>query len=235
MIQLSLSRGTEPGLRVLCLGAHSDDIEIGCGGTVLALLRARRDVEIQWTVFSALAGRADEARASAAAFLCGAARSTVDVLGFRDGFFPYQGAEIKEYFEALKGRFAPDVVITHRGSDRHQDHRLLAELAWNTFRSHMVLEYEIPKYDADLAQPNVFVPLEADTRGRKVDLLMEHFGSQRSKSWFTPETFDGLMRLRGIESASPTGYAEAFHARKVTLDLGGGRSPLTHPQPERTE
>jgi LmbE family N-acetylglucosaminyl deacetylase len=219
MINLSLAGAQTGSLKVLCLGAHSDDIEIGCGGAILALLRTRADVEVQWTVFSAQGPRADEARGSAAAFLQGSARAEVEVLGFRDGFFPYQGAEIKEYFEALKERFTPDVVFTHRGADRHQDHRLLSELVWNTFRSHMVLEYEIPKYDADLAQPNVFVPLDADDRGRKIELLMEHFGSQRSKGWFTPETFDGLMRLRGIESASPTGYAEGFHARKLTLAI----------------
>jgi LmbE family N-acetylglucosaminyl deacetylase len=222
MITLSLDAGAREGLRVLCLGAHSDDVEIGCGGTILSLLRQRQDVEVHWTVFSAAGGRAEEARASAADFLQGAARTEVEVLGFRDGFFPYQGAEIKEYFESLKARFSPDIVFTHRGGDRHQDHRLLAELVWNTFRSHMVLEYEIPKYDADLAQPNVFVPIDADGRGRKVELLMEHFGSQRSKGWFSPETFDGLMRLRGVECASPTGYAEAFHARKLTLQLAAG-------------
>lgn len=221
MIGLCLDRGAGAGLRLLCLGAHSDDIEIGCGATILSLLQARRDVEVQWTVFSGHGPRGEEARGSAAAFLEGAARSEVDLLGFRDGFFPYQGAEIKEYFEALKRRFDPDIVLTHRGADRHQDHRLLSELTWNTFRSHQVLEYEIPKYDGDLAQPNVFVPLDSDARGRKVELLMEHFGSQRSKSWFTPETFDGLMRLRGIECASPSGYAEAFHGRKITLQFGG--------------
>ena len=210
------------GLRVLCLGAHSDDAEIGCGGTILSMIAARPDTRVHWVVFSAAGPRADEACASADIFLNGAAHSEVEVLGFRDGFFPYQGAQIKERFEDVKRRFTPDVVFTHRGQDRHQDHRLLSELTWNTFRHHMVLEYEIPKYDADLAQPNVFVPVNDEMRARKVELLMQHFGTQRSKTWFSPETFDGLMRLRGVECASPTGYAEAFHARKVTLELSGG-------------
>jgi len=219
---MPFSPGTtgEP-LTVLCVGAHSDDVEIGCGGTILSLLASRPDTVVHWVVFSAAGARIDEACRSASVFLAGAANAHVEVLGFRDGFFPFQGAEIKERFEDLK-QIEPDVVFTHRGQDRHQDHRLLSELTWNTFRRHTVLEYEIPKYDGDLANPNVFVPIAGDARRRKVDLLMEHFGTQRSKSWFTPETFDGLMRLRGIECASPTGYAEGFHSRKLTLDLGPG-------------
>lgn len=217
-----VSPARSEGLRVLCLGAHSDDAEIGCGGTILSMLAARPDTQVHWIVFSAPGPREDEARASADVFLNGAARTEVEVFAFRDGFFPYHGTDIKERFEDVKRRFTPDVVFTHRGQDRHQDHRLVSELTWNTFRHHMVLEYEIPKYDGDLAQPNVFVPLNEETRARKVELLMQHFGTQRSKTWFSPETFDGLMRLRGVECASPTGYAEGFHARKVTLDLSDG-------------
>jgi LmbE family N-acetylglucosaminyl deacetylase len=225
MIGLSpVAPARSEGLRILCLGAHSDDAEIGCGGTILSMIAARPDTQVHWIVFSAAGPRAEEARASAAIFLNGAAHAEVEVFGFRDGFFPYQGADIKERFEDVKQRFTPDVVFTHRGQDRHQDHRVVSELTWNTFRHHMVLEYEIPKYDGDLAQPNVFVALDDETRARKVELLMQHFGTQRSKAWFTPETFEGLMRLRGVESASPTGYAEAFHARKVTLDLSVGGS-----------
>ncbi len=223
MISFSpVSPARSEGRRVLCLGAHSDDAEIGCGGTSLSMIAARPDTQVHWIVFSAAGPRAEEARASADIFLNGAAHTEVEVLGFRDGFFPYQGADIKERFEDLKRRFTPDVVFTHRGQDRHQDHRLVSELTWNTFRHHTVLEYEIPKYDGDLAQPNVFVPLNDESRARKVELLMQHFGTQRSRTWFSPDTFDGLMRLRGIECASPTGYAEAFHARKVTLDLAVG-------------
>jgi len=205
------------GLRILCLGAHPDDIEIGCGGTVLSLLDARPDAEVLWVVFGAHGARADEARASAAAFLEGAARAEVDVFEFRDGFFPARVGAIKERFEELKGRIEPDLVLTHRDADRHQDHRMVSELTWNTFRHHLVLEYEIPKYDGDLGRPNLFVPVTREVRARKVELLLEHFATQRSRTWFTAETFEGLMRIRGIECASPTGYAEGFHARKLVL------------------
>jgi LmbE family N-acetylglucosaminyl deacetylase len=221
MIRLALEALEQPGLQVLCLGAHADDIEIGCGATILTLLAARPDVAVHWVVFCAVGARADEARSSAACFLEGAARAEVEVFGFRDGFFPYEGAPIKERFEDLKQRFAPHVVFTHHGGDAHQDHRTVADLTWNTFRHHLVLEYEVPKYDADLRQPNLFVPLSPETRARKVHLLLERFGSQRSKAWFTADTFDGLMRLRGVESASPTGFAEAFHARKLCLGFSG--------------
>ena len=207
------------GLRILCLGAHPDDIEIGCGGTVLSLLGARSDVEVLWVVFAGQGARADEARASAGAFLAGAARAEVDVFEFRDGFFPAQVAAIKERFEELKARIEPDLILTHRDADRHQDHRTVAELTWNTFRHHFVLEYEVPKYDGDLGRPNVFVPVAPEVRARKVELLLEHFATQRSRTWFTAETFEGLMRIRGIECASPTGYAEGLYARKLTLEI----------------
>ncbi|MGD8279434.1 MAG: PIG-L deacetylase family protein [Gemmatimonadota bacterium] len=221
MLSLALAASGRNGLRVLCLGAHPDDIEIGCGGLVLSLLGARPDVEVRWVVLGAHGDRADEARASAGGFLAGAARADVDVLDFRDGFFPGESVRIKEWFEALKGRIEPDLILTHRQADRHQDHRTVSELTWNTFRHHLVLEYEIPKYDGDLGQPNVFVPVAPETRTRKVALLLEHFASQRGRTWFTADTFEGLMRLRGIECASPTGFAEAFHARKLTLGIGG--------------
>jgi LmbE family N-acetylglucosaminyl deacetylase len=216
VVGLCLDHAPGETLRVLCIGAHSDDIEIGCGATLLALIRSRKNVEVRWIVFSAHASRVLEAENSAQLFLQGAARVQVEVLGFRDGFLPWQGAEVKEIFEAQKG-FAPHLVFTHYGQDRHQDHRILSDLAWNTFRSHLIVEYEIPKYDGDLGLPNLFVPIEDEVRQRKIDLLMEVFGTQRSKAWFTPDTFNALMRLRGVECASPTGYAEAFHARKILL------------------
>lgn len=216
MVNLSLSSATGDRLKLLCVGAHSDDIEIGCGATVLQLLGCGRPVEVLWTVFSAHGQRAEEARRSAHRFLEGAACTEVRVHGFRDGFLPWQGAEVKERVEDLKA-FEPDVVLTHRREDRHQDHRLVSDLCWNTFRQHLILEYEIPKYDGDLGCPNVFVPVSDELRERKVALLESEFGTQRSKRWFTRETFEGLMRLRGVECASPTGYAEAFHGRKLVL------------------
>lgn len=211
--------------RVLCLGAHSDDIEIGCGATLVTMLRVNPETEVQWVVFGARGPREDEARRSADQMLGGAKRSDIAVLGFRDSFFPHDGAAIKSQFEEMKARFAPDLIFTHRGDDRHQDHRVISELTWNTYRDHLILEYEIPKYDGDLGQPNVFVPVDAAARARKIEVLMDVFHTQRDKRWFSPETFDGLMRIRGIECASPTGYAEGFHARKVTLNVSPALVP----------
>jgi LmbE family N-acetylglucosaminyl deacetylase len=198
-------------LRVLAIGSHADDIEIGCGGTLLRLAGELEALELHWVVLSAGGERADEARASAEAF-----RAEAEVLGFRDAFFRY-GDEVKEFFEELKGRFDPDLVLTHHDADRHQDHRLVAELTWNTFRDHLILEYEIPKYDGDLGSPNVFFHLSEDIARRKVELLLDAFPSQREKRWFTEDLFLGLMRVRGMESNSPSGYAEGFYARKVSL------------------
>jgi len=211
---LQLERGSS---RVLAIGCHADDIELGCGGTVLALTEGHPEVELTWLVLGAEGGRADEARASAAAFLERAAVKTVIVEGFRDGFFPYLGPIVKDRFEELKKEVSPEMIFTHAGNDLHQDHRLVAELTWNTFRDHLILEYEIPKYDADLTAPNVYVPLSAEIVRRKIDLLLEHFPSQREKHWFTDDLFRGLMRLRGMEANSPTGLAEAFRCRKLVL------------------
>ena len=205
-------------MTVLSLGAHADDNEIGCGGTVLRLLEERPRVAVHWVVFSAPGTRAREARSSARRFLRGAASSHVRIEAFRDGFMPCHGAAVKEVFEELKERVAPDLVFTHRGDDAHQDHRLVAELTWSTFRHHLILEYEVPKYDGDLGRPNVFVPLPNRIRRRKLRALMTGFPSQRGKHWFTESTFDALMRLRGVECAAPDGYAEAFHGRKVLLE-----------------
>jgi LmbE family N-acetylglucosaminyl deacetylase len=210
----------QPGapLHVLCLGAHSDDIEIGCGGLILDLLERHPATTVHWIVFSGTAARAREARAGARRFLRGARRARVAVHRFRDGFFPYQGAAIKRVFERLKRTVpAPDLVLTHYREDRHQDHREISNLSWSTFRDHLVLEYEVPKYDGDLGTPNCYVPLERELCDRKTAYLMETFGSQRDRHWFSPETFAGLMRLRGIECRAPGGYAEAFHARKLTM------------------
>jgi LmbE family N-acetylglucosaminyl deacetylase len=201
-------------LRVLCLGAHSDDIEIGCGGLILTLL-AQNKVDVDWVVFSAAGRREQEARRSAGLFLKHAAGARIRTYGFRDGFFPYE-RRIKEVFETLKGT-APDLVLTHYRDDRHQDHRTLSDLTWNTFRDHLILEYEIPKFDGDLGTPNCFVPLDRRTAARKARLIHTAFGSQRDKHWFSPETFLGLMRLRGMECRAPGGFAEAFYARKAVV------------------
>jgi LmbE family N-acetylglucosaminyl deacetylase len=206
-------RDGEP-LRVLCLGAHSDDIEIGCGGTILRLREEFRAIEFYWVVFTAAGIRTDEAKAGAAAF---ANVQSPDLKNFRDGFLPFDGARVKDAFEELKSKVSPELVFTHTRNDAHQDHRLLCELTWNTFRDHLILEYEIPKYDGDMGQPNCFVPLTVEQVQKKAALLMETFGSQRNKRWFQPETFLALMRLRGMESNAPSGYAEAFHGRKVVL------------------
>jgi LmbE family N-acetylglucosaminyl deacetylase len=213
---LHLPDGTPP--RVLLIGAHCDDIEIGCGGTVLRLARAYPDLHIRWVVLSSTPERAAEAHLCAGMFLRNVQHTEVIVQSWQDGYFPYQGAEIKRFFEELKA-FRPDIIFTHARHDLHQDHRTTCELTWNTFRSHLILEYEIPKYDADLGAPNVFVPLDGETVREKVRLLQEGFPSQRSKQWFTEETFRAIMRIRGIESAAPEQYAEAFFGRKVVASL----------------
>jgi LmbE family N-acetylglucosaminyl deacetylase len=216
MRALHLARPHET-LSVLCLGAHSDDIEIGAGGTILSWIASGIRLQIHWCVLSAIGARAAEAEASAAAFLAGAASSKIELGQFNDSFFPYQGAEIKAWLKALKAEFEPDVVLTHARDDAHQDHREVCQLTWNLFRDHLILEYEIPKWDGDLNRPNVFVPLSAEILERKIELLLAHFGTQRSKDWFDAETFRGLARLRGMECRSHERYAEAFVLRKATL------------------
>jgi len=201
--------------RVLCVGAHSDDIEIGCGGTILQLLQ-RGPLDVQWVVFSGGRARAVEATKSAELFLARAASRSVLLKEFRDGYFPADFATVKSEFEQLKA-FQPDLVFTHYRQDRHQDHRVLSDLAWNTFRNHLVLEYEIPKYDGDLGTPNLFVPLDEEIGRAKVQLLCENFQTQTNKQWFTDDTFLGLMRLRAVECGSPTRYAEAFYSRKAII------------------
>jgi len=203
--------------RVLCLGAHSDDIEIGCGATVLQLLKQSPDLEFYWLVFCSNPARAKEAQKSAAWFLRQTSRKNIVIRSFRDGFLPYVGGQVKDCFEELKAAFQPDLVFTHCRRDLHQDHRLLCELTWNTFRNHLVLEYEIPKFDGDLQSPNCFVPVSKSSAATKAKALMRFFGTQRNKHWFSEDLFLGLMRVRGVEAASPTGFAEAFYCRKLTL------------------
>lgn len=212
MLPLSLPDG-EP-LRVLCLGAHADDIEIGCGATML-VLAAARPLEVKWVVFSASDERAREASRSARLLLKQTRRYELAVERFRDGYFPFAGGEIKDYFEATCAGFAPDVIFTHFRDDRHQDHRVISDLTWNTFRNHLILEYEIPKYDGDLGAPNFFVSIDRTTAARKARHLCATFASQRGHHWFTEETFLGLMRLRGLESCAAEGFAEAFYVRKA--------------------
>jgi LmbE family N-acetylglucosaminyl deacetylase len=219
MLDLSWSVPKGRPLRVLFLGAHSDDIEIGCGATIRQWLSAGVRLDATWVVLSAEGERAEEARQSAGQFLRGAAGSRVVIAGFRDGFLPYLGAAVKEFYESLKAHPTPDVIFTHQRNDLHQDHRLACELTYNTFRDHAVFEYEIPKWDGDLGAPNTFVHVAESVAREKVDLVMRHFGTQRGKGWFDADTFLGLMRLRGVECRAPERYAEAFYARKSVIAI----------------
>src|SRR6266550_86349 len=218
MIQLRLLDGDTPVRRVLAIGAHSDDIEIGCGATLLTLQR-ERELEVTWVVLGAAGVREQEARASSEAFLASAAVRTLEFHGFRDGYFPYVGGEVKDVFEELKARLDPDLIFTHMRNDLHQDHRLVCELTWNTWRNHLILEYEIPKYDGDLPTPNVFVSVPEELARSKAELIVRLFESQAAKHWFDTELFLGLMRVRGMEGRSPSGYAEAFTCRKLALGI----------------
>ena len=217
MLPLQMGRPGAAPLRVLAIGAHPDDAEIGCGGTILKLVRDGAVSAACWVVLTGESTRAEEARVSAEAMLEGAPETLILQRGFRDGFLPYEGADVKAFFEEIKREFSPDVILTHQRNDLHQDHRTACELTWNTFRDHLILEYEVPKYDGDIGQPNAYVTLEDDICRRKVDHLMTHFGTQRSKRWFKEDLFSGLMRLRGMECNSPTSYAEAFYCRKALL------------------
>lgn len=214
MLEARLSQGA---LELLCLGAHSDDIEIGAAGTLLTLLADHPGSRVRWVVFSATGDRAREARASATELLRDAASATVAIHEVRESFFPYRGEALKELFEELKREGAPDLILTHARDDRHQDHRTLSDLTWNTWRDQLVLEYEIPKYDADLRAPNVFVPLQEHVVAHKLDHLRRHFASQHGRTWYDDDTFRALLRLRGVECQSPTRFAEAFYARKMIL------------------
>jgi LmbE family N-acetylglucosaminyl deacetylase len=216
MIELKFGNDAGAPLDILCLGCHSDDIEIGCGGSVLRLAEAYPNALFHWVVFSANSIRRDEACRAAKLFAGDRLRGPM-LHGFRDGFMPFEGAAVKEVFEQLKREVSPHLIFTHNRADAHQDHRLIAELTWNTFRSHFILEYEIPKYDGDMGRPGVFVPIDAGLCQKKADYIVETFGSQRAKHWFDRETFLSLMRLRGMECNSSSGYAEAFYCRKLVI------------------
>ncbi len=213
---------SDKGLTVLCLGAHSDDIEIGAGGAILTWLASGARLNIHWCVLSAIGPRSEEAAASAEAFLAGAPEKSIELGSHRDGYFPYS-PDLKDGFEDLKRRIEPDIVLTHRRDDAHQDHRTTCQLTYNTFRNHLILEYEVPKWDGDLGQPNFYVPLSTDIMERKCALLDEYFGTQRSKDWFDADTFQGLARLRGMECRAPERYAEGFFMRKAMLDINAAR------------
>lgn len=217
MINLSLSGSGGKPLVVLCLGCHSDDIEIGCGGTILRLIEEQPNCRFYWAVFSAIGTRRAEAQRAAKLFVGPERLEHLLLKKFRDGFMPFVGADVKAAFEEVKKTISPDIIFTHYRRDAHQDHRLLSELTWNTFRNHLILEYEIPKYDGDLGQPNFFVPLKKEIYQKKVRYLMDGFATQRPKHWFTEDTFLALMRLRGMECTAPSGYAEAFYCRKLVV------------------
>ncbi|MGA8753745.1 PIG-L deacetylase family protein [Candidatus Deferrimicrobium sp.] len=217
MLKFGFSRGAGQALRILCLGAHSDDMEIGCGGTILRLLSEQDDAEVHWVVLGSGGKRGSEAVKSAKKFLADARKRKIIVKNFEDGFFPYRGGEIKTFFEKLKKEVSPDLIFTHYRHDLHQDHRLVSELTWNTYRDHFILEYEVIKYDGDLGTPNFFVPLSDAICREKVGYIMESFPSQRGKDWFTPDAFFSILRVRGIESRAPEKYAEGFYCRKLIL------------------
>jgi LmbE family N-acetylglucosaminyl deacetylase len=224
MLNLSLGGRPDSRLTVLCLGAHSDDIEIGCGGTILWFLEQHANVAVRWVVFSSTEERKKEAQESADRFLASAHEKRIDLKAHRDGYFPFVGAQIKDDFEAIKDDFQPDIVFTHYRDDRHQDHRLISDLTWNTFRNHLILEYEVPKYDGDFGHPNVFVPLTDTLCTSKIRILMQTFESQSSKPWFDEKTFMALLRLRGMEANSPTRFAEGFYCRKAVLSTSKSSS-----------
>jgi len=214
---LKISFDDDSQKKILFLGAHCDDIEIGCGGTIIKLIRALKGAEIRWMVFSSDDRREKEALDSAKDFLKDVKKKKIVIKRFRNSFFPYHGAEIKEYFEELTKEFSPDIIFTHFRNDLHQDHRLISELTWNTYRNHLILEYEIPKYDGDLGSPNFFVQLDETISLEKTGKIMRHFKSQHDKAWFTRDTFLSLLRLRGVESNAPGKYAEGFYCRKIVL------------------
>jgi LmbE family N-acetylglucosaminyl deacetylase len=217
VLKLNFSDRGASARKILCLGAHADDIEIGCGGTILRWLREHDDLEFYWVVLSSNPKRKKEALKGANAFLQGARKKTVLVEAFRDGFFPYVGGAIKEYFEALKQRVSPDLVLTHYRNDLHQDHRVVSDLTWNTFRQQLILEYEIPKYDGDLGQPNLFTHLTEAQCQKKIRYILEIYKTQAEKHWLTEDTLRAILRLRGVESHAAGRYAEAFYCRKMIL------------------
>jgi LmbE family N-acetylglucosaminyl deacetylase len=217
MLKLEFCEPKDRPLKILCLGAHSDDIEIGCGGTILKLLSSNPATNFHWVVLSAAGDREKEARTSAERFLAGAFSRKIVIQNFKDGFFPYNGGEIKEYFEEIRKQVSPDLILTHFRHDLHQDHRLVSELTWNTFRDHLILEYEVLKYDGDLGAPNVFVQLRDEHAHKKVNYILEVFRTQGGRNWFTEDAFMSIMRIRGLESNAPGKFAEGFYCRKLAF------------------
>jgi LmbE family N-acetylglucosaminyl deacetylase len=217
MLKFEFATSEGRALKILSIGAHSDDIEIGCGGTILKLAEEYKNVEVHWVVLGSSSQRNKEAVASANEFLADAKRKTIVIKHFKESFFPYVGSEIKNFFERLKKQVSPDIIFTHYRHDLHQDHRLISELTWNTYRDHFILEYEIIKYDGDLGSPNLFVHLDEKISRKKINLIMDSFKSQRNRDWFTPDAFLSMLRIRGIESKAPQKYAEAFYCRKILV------------------
>jgi LmbE family N-acetylglucosaminyl deacetylase len=207
----------EQAATVLLIGAHCDDIEIGCGATLRRLVREFPKLNFKWVVFTSEQDRRAETVAAAARFIGNKARYELSFLDFKGSYFPAYYAPIKDALESIKSQVNPDLIFTHSLHDRHQDHKLLAELTWNTYRSHLIFEYEIPKFEGDLGHPNLFVPVSETDLADKIDILLSCFPTQSHRSWFTPDTFRGLARIRGIECAAQSGFAEAFTARKVTI------------------
>jgi len=218
MLKFELNNKSGKALKILCLGAHCDDIEIGCGGTLLSILENNKNSEVHWIVLSSDQQRGKEARSSANIFLNNTLRKKIDVNKFRNGYFPYIGTEIKDYFEEIKERISPDVIFTHYRYDLHQDHRTVSELTWNTFRNNLIFEYEIPKYDGDIGSPNCYVPLELNVCHNKIKNILASFTTQSEKHWLKEELLLSIMRIRGMECVSPTNYAEAFYCRKMVLE-----------------
>lgn len=219
MLGLEFNNKDGQGIKILCLGAHCDDIEIGCGGTLSNMLGKYKNAEVHWVVLSSDSRREKEARSSANLFLRNAKIKNILVKKFRNGYFPYVGGEIKDYFEDLKNNFSPDVIFTHYRLDIHQDHRVTSDLTWNTFRNNFILEYEIPKFDGDFGSPNLFVPLKYPDCQRKVNKILKSFTSQSEKHWFTEELLLSTLRIRGMECCSSTNYAEAFYCRKISITI----------------
>jgi len=217
MLKLTFERGQNEELRVLCLGAHCDDIEIGLGGTIIKLIEDFPNIFFYWIIFSSDKTRAEEALESANVLLSRVKEKQIVVQGFKESYFTFIGAEIKEYFDQIRREIFPELIFTHYRNDLHQDHRLISELTWNTFRDHLILEYEIPKYDGDFGSPNLFISLEEATCQKKIQHILAYFKSQNTRQWFDQEAFLSVLRLRGIESNSPSKYAEAFYCRKMTF------------------
>lgn len=212
---ISLKLIAKQNLNLLCIGAHCDDIEIGCGGTILKILDEYQVNSVMWIVFSSNEIRKKEAQISAESFLHEIEKKTIKIESYKDGFLPDSFAEIKESFEQIKNSYNPDLIFTHYRNDIHQDHHLLGDLTWNTFRNHLILEYEIPKFDGDFGIPNFYVPLEEEIVKRKNEIIINSFQSQVKKHWFNNETFNAILRLRGMESVSK--FSEAFYARKISF------------------